>query len=1068
MSDPHDDSPDERVDHLILEYLEEVDAGREPDRRALIARHPDLAEELSAFFADQDRVAQMARPTVAETTDPISTTTACDDVPTTVGGYRLLRLLGAGGMGRVYEAEGAGGQRVAVKLLSPALADSPTTLERFRQEGRLASRIAHPRCVFVHTADEDGGRPFIVMELMSGATLKDLVDGAGPLPPADAIARILDVIEGLEEAHHAGILHRDVKPANCYLDADGRVKVGDFGLSRSLAVASHLTRTGGFVGTPLFASPEQLKGERLDARTDVYSVAATLYYLLTGQAPFQHADGATVIARVVSEPVTPPRRLRPDIPRALEEVVLRGLERQRERRYPSLAAMREALLPLLPGQMSIAGLGLRVGAYLIDALPFMVLGEIVGVLSIQRELTIRPVTMLLLTAPYFVYIWLADGLWGQSVGKWLLRLRVTRARGSERPGLVRGLLRAAVFVATGGLVANLILYPFLDESQPLRWAPWSLVGGVLSMALRFITMRRRNGYRGLHEVLSDTRVVQLPISSRPGWPICESLARRDRLAELVSPPAGAAGVPAQVGVFAIRGLLRREGAQMLLLGEDTMLGRRVCLRWRPPKAESLPAARRDLTRGARLRWLSAGVEADGRWDAFVAPEGATLADTVAATGPLDWAATRLVVESLTEELHAAAADGTMPQWLTPEQVWLDANGRVQLLDWPVADSVTIAANHADGTADERSLELLRQVAALALEGGTPSPELSTQLRAVVPLHARRILARLIGEPDRYHRLDELRASLTGTRTRPTAVTPALRAFQLAISFCFVAVGAMAMIGWSRNAGIAQSLILDRTILHEQVLDEILVNAELSQPLLSKLPTDDPLRTVPQEQCRLVAELRARQARELEERMASLGMIQYAVQTIPALHMRTNFGGSDEPLQIALRPGPDYAVDVVRLRLPEAEHEVVQRGDLLQAAARARGDNADEVLSERYAPLVGMALVTLLFVPLLLAGGAALFRGGLSMQLTGLALVRSDGHDAGRLRCVWRVAVVWLPVVAVLLPIVWVDLHRPDLLWLCPILQGLSVLLLLTPAALALRYPRRSLPDWLAGTYLVPR
>src|SRR5262249_8515472 len=150
-------------------------------------------------------------------------------------------------------------------------------------------------------------------------------------------------------------------------------KVGDFGLSRSVAAASHLTRTGGFVGTPLFASPEQLKGERLDARTDVYSVAATLYYLLTGRAPFQHADGATVVARAVTEPPPPPSRLRPGLPPALEEVVLRGLERARERRFQDLAALREALLPLLPGQMTIAGLGLRVGAYLLDTLPVTVL-----------------------------------------------------------------------------------------------------------------------------------------------------------------------------------------------------------------------------------------------------------------------------------------------------------------------------------------------------------------------------------------------------------------------------------------------------------------------------------------------------------------------------------------------------------------------------------------------------------------------------------------------------------------------------------------------------------------------
>ncbi|HZT82986.1 MAG TPA: protein kinase, partial [Gemmataceae bacterium] len=516
-NDPHDtDTRDERVDRVILAYLGEVDAGREPDRRALLADHPDLADELREFFADQDRLARLARAAglaaPAETTDEAARADA-DDAPAAVGGYRLLRLLGAGGMGRVYEAEGPGGQRVAVKLLAPGLADSPTTLERFRQEGRLASRLTHPRCVFIHTADQDAGRPYIVMELMSGATLKDLVERGGPLEPGDAVARILDVIEGLEEAHQAGVLHRDVKPANCYLGADGRVKVGDFGLSRSLAAASHLTRTGGFVGTPLFASPEQLKGEPLDARTDVYSVAATLYYLLTGRAPFQHAEGATVIARAVSEPAPPPRRLRPDIPPALEEAVLRGLERARERRFPDLPAFREALRPLMPGQMTIAGLGLRVGAILLDTLPLTVCGQAAGMVLVSRGQPSGIPFLLAVAVPTFFYFWLSDGLWGCSVAKWLLRLRVTRAGGWERPGLGRALLRTLVLIATGGLLAEMVADLFVDQrTQPITWSAWMALGSALSLAARFSTMRRRNGYRGLHEVLSDTRVVQLPPS----------------------------------------------------------------------------------------------------------------------------------------------------------------------------------------------------------------------------------------------------------------------------------------------------------------------------------------------------------------------------------------------------------------------------------------------------------------------------------------------------------------------------------------------------------------------------
>jgi hypothetical protein len=883
------------------------------------------------------------------------------------------------------------------------------------------------------------------------------------------VARTLDVIEGLEAAHRAGVLHRDVKPANCYLDADGRAKVGDFGLSRSLAAGSHLTRTGGFVGTPLFASPEQLKGERLDERTDVYSVAATLYYLLTGQAPFQHADGATVIARVVSEPAPPPRRLRPDLPPALEEAVLRGLERARERRFPDLAAFREALRPLLPGQMTIAGLGLRVGAYLLDGLPFMVCGQALGLVWVNRGLALGPAFMLGLAAPVFLYYWLSDGLWGCSVGKWLLRLRVARAGGWERPGLGRALPRTALFVATGGLLANLIVWAMVDQwAEPVAWGLYNFAGFLLSLAARFSTMRARNGYRGLHEVLSGTRVVQLPPSPRPGWPGREPLAPERRAVGLAVAAGGGDGVPQQVGVFSIRGVLRRDGPEVLLLGEDPTLGRRAWVWWRPLAAEAVPPARRDLARGGRLRWLSGGREGGGRWDAFVAPEGASLGDWVAASGPLDWTGARRLLEGLADELHAAAADGTRPPRLSPEQVWLGAHGEVQLLDWPLTGPQE-AGQPGDGdAADESAVALLRQAAVLALEGRTRAPgPAEGPIRAIVPLHARRLLARLVGGPDRYRRLAEVRADLAATRDRPAEVTSVLRAFHLALAFCFVALGAILMLGWSRNGALARALLLDRAMLHAQALEEVLRSEELAPPLLADLSPDDPLRAATSEQCRLLDGRRARDRQEQETLLASLGWLEYVAQSTPQLRLRRGLAGADEPLRIERRPGAAYAVEVVRLRVPEEVPVVLDRGELVRIAARARGE-AREVVPEGPWPLIGTALLTLAVVPLLLVVSALISRGGLSLRLAGLALVRSGGSDALRLQCAWRVLVVWLPVVAALVPIVGIDFWRLDLLWLCPVLQGLAVLLLAAPAALALRSPRRSLPDWLAGTYVVPR
>src|SRR5262245_25786301 len=190
------------------------------------------------------------------------------------------------------------------------------------------------------------------MELMPGEALKDIVDKRGPLPPEQAITHILDVIDGLAEAHRVGVIHRDMKPSNCFLTADGRVKVGDFGLSKSLVGSRdhHLTRSGAFLGTVLFASPEQIRGEPLDYSSDVYSVCATLYYLLCGEAPYHHESVTAVLAKAVSEDAPPVSQKRRDVPRGLEVVVMKGLARDREDRWQSLDDLRDALVALLPSR----------------------------------------------------------------------------------------------------------------------------------------------------------------------------------------------------------------------------------------------------------------------------------------------------------------------------------------------------------------------------------------------------------------------------------------------------------------------------------------------------------------------------------------------------------------------------------------------------------------------------------------------------------------------------------------------------------------------------------------------
>ena len=243
------------------------------------------------------------------------------------GSYQVIRLLGRGGMGEVYEAEQLEtGRRLALKVLRDTLRGDEDRA-RFLHEGQLAASISHAHTVYIFGSEEVGGSPAITMELLAGGTLKDCVSAEGPMPPSAAVSAVLDIIGGLDAAQAAGILHRDIKPSNCFVDADGAVKVGDFGLSISTLTRDvrHELETTGFEGTPQFAAPEQLRGEPLDVRADIYAVGATLYYLLTGRPPLDAPDVRALVSKVATEKPASPRALRRDVPRGLAAVVLRCL-----------------------------------------------------------------------------------------------------------------------------------------------------------------------------------------------------------------------------------------------------------------------------------------------------------------------------------------------------------------------------------------------------------------------------------------------------------------------------------------------------------------------------------------------------------------------------------------------------------------------------------------------------------------------------------------------------------------------------------------------------------------------
>ena len=218
------------------------------------------------------------------------------------GRYRLVRPIARGGMAEVWEGHDVVLDRpVAVKLLHAHLASDETFLERFRREAVAAAGLAHRNVISTFDTGNDQGHAFIVMELVVGQTLAAALT-AGPLPPALAIRIAAEVADALEYAHRAGMVHRDVKPANILLFDDGRVKVSDFGIAKAMA-GGDLTQTGTMLGTTKYVSPEQVEGKALDGRSDVYSLGVVLYEMLCGEPPFKaETDMATALMHVRAEP----------------------------------------------------------------------------------------------------------------------------------------------------------------------------------------------------------------------------------------------------------------------------------------------------------------------------------------------------------------------------------------------------------------------------------------------------------------------------------------------------------------------------------------------------------------------------------------------------------------------------------------------------------------------------------------------------------------------------------------------------------------------------------------------
>jgi eukaryotic-like serine/threonine-protein kinase len=270
--------------------------------------------------------------------------------------YELEELVGTGGMSSVYRAHDTLLERdVALKVLHDRFTADGDYVERFRREARSVAQLSHPNIVTVIDRGEQDGRQFIVFEYVDGENLKSLLEREGPLPEREAVELGLQIARALGFAHEHGLVHRDVKPQNVLLNGDGQAKVTDFGIARSLDVHGGLTQTGTVMGTSDYIAPEQARGQRVDAQSDIYSLGAVLYELLTGEVPFPGDNFVAVAMRHINEPAPSVRERRPELSPRLDAAIRRAMAKDPRERFRSMDELCAELNACLEPETAVSG-----------------------------------------------------------------------------------------------------------------------------------------------------------------------------------------------------------------------------------------------------------------------------------------------------------------------------------------------------------------------------------------------------------------------------------------------------------------------------------------------------------------------------------------------------------------------------------------------------------------------------------------------------------------------------------------------------------------------------------------
>ena len=954
----------------------------------------------------------------------------------TFGDYRIVRRLGHGGMGVVYEAIHTPTSRhVALKVLGHAL-DDRESRARFLREGRLAASINHPNSVYVYGTEEIDGIPTISMELVPGGTLNDRIRKLGPMPIRQAVDAILQIIDGLEAADRCGVLHRDIKPANCFIAPDGSVKIGDFGLSISTSTTptttTDITQKGTFLGTPAFASPEQLRGEPLDRRSDIYAVGVTLYYLLSGSVPFTSENMVQLLAKVLDTKPPELKKHRSNIPADLERIVSKCLEKSSADRFESYETLREALQPHSSSAPIAATLGNRTLAGMIDVAvcwtlvaPVSLYGYLnhwftseFGPTFDWKALATSFFSLILLIS----YYGLSEWKYGQTVGKWMMGIRVIGISGAMT--LRQCLIRSTVFVAVPVLPNLIFNILFLSRNAADFYSGVNIVIALsvgwsyyLIKAGLFAPARARNYYAAVHDRVSKTLVVARSLPSPQ-----ESGAEADESFDLAS-------ATAKIGPYHRLKALYEFGEEKLVLGYDAQLLRRVWIHIQPIGTPELPPPIRDLSRPSRLRWLGGARSDTECWDCYEAPRGTALlseSTTAEAHQILN------VIRSVIDELVVSKEENSLPPGFNIDQLWHVGGERIKALPFPApgVEKAQAATDDAPTDAFSREVGIVRRMAGHLLDQVTPS----RQSKICYP----------ISTIDRIRRLkdSETLEEASALTTSPGSDQP-IRLPQRLVGLVVTSLS-LPIITFA-------TLALGALLFHrqsEQFPDiDRLATAHFVRSVEARIPSDEQYKRL-----KSIDQYINGNFRELfddKERMGSF----YATIKIPP------------PNRVEIREilKSDLPTDVELVEATRVFEELRDEYEPMRVAVTTMSDPSQIYM------MSGSNWLVFVWIPSL---ATALFvREGLLMRLFGLVFLNRRGQRASRARIFWRNLLSGLLVMLLVYTYMFVRVlnWQSQYRFLIDLaFPAIITLMVVWSISTVVRTKRQFLSDRLSGTYLAPR